>query len=97
MATFTQTKATLDEIAERSEQNRKRLEQAKGLLTAAQADLAAMTTTYGAFVTQLNADAAAAPSDVAWETAKAEKDQLVPDFSDLQTRADGMVTAVSSL
>ena len=42
--TFTQAKATLDEIAVRSESNRKRLEQARAALATASADLAAMAT-----------------------------------------------------
>lgn len=95
--TFTQAKATLDDIASRSEANRKRLEQAKQLITQARADLASMPSAYGSFVTELNAAATANPSDGAWQTAKAEKDQMVSDFQALNTRAAGMETAVSGL
>jgi len=97
MATFTETKATLDEIATRSEANRKRLEQAKILIATALSDLGVMNTAYSPFVTQLNIDAAANPADQAWINAKAEKDQMVSDFTALQTRANSMNTAVSGL
>lgn len=96
MATYTTTKSTLDEIAARSETNRKRLEQAKALIGQAVTDLAAMGTNYSAFVTQLNTDAAANPNDDAWQTAKAEKDQMVSDFQALKTEAEALQTAVNS-
>ncbi len=95
MAKFTETKATLDDIAARSEANRKRLESAIQLIATAEADLAAMPTVYGAFVTQLNTDAAANPNDAAWTNAKAEKDQIVADFQALKTRATALATAVA--
>ena len=94
MATYTTTKATLDEIAARSEQARKRLEQARALVDAAVNELAAMGTAYSAFVAQLNADAAARPGDVAWQHAKAEMDQLAADFAALRTTAQAMRTAL---
>lgn len=95
MATYTQTKTTLDEIAQRSEQNRKRLEQAKATIAAALSDLTAMQTAYSGFVSQLNTDAAANPNDDAWQLARAEKDQLIADFQALRTEADNLNTAVS--
>ena len=95
MTTFTQTKSTLDDIAARSEANRKRLEQAKALINAAEADLSAMPTVYSAFASQLDIDAAANSSDTAWQTALAEKDQMVADFQALKTRATALVAAVA--
>lgn len=95
MATYTQTKATLDEIAQRSEQNRKRLDQARATIAAALSDLTAMQTAYSAFVTQLNTDAAANPDDQAWQLAKAEKDQLVTDFQALRIEANSLNTAIN--
>ena len=97
MATYTETKATLDEIANRSEANRKRLEQAKAQIATALADLTAMAAAYNAFVTQLNSDAAANPADDAWQTALAEKNQMVSDFQSLKTRAQAIDTAISGL
>ena len=95
MTTFTQTKATLDDIAARSEANRKRMEQAKVLIAAADADLTAMPIAYNAFASQLDADAAANSGDTAWQTALAEKDQMVADFQALKTRATALVAAVA--
>lgn len=97
MATFTETKATLDDISSRSESNRKRLEQAKSLIDAATGDLLAMQSAYSGFVSQLNTDAAANTTDEAWINAKAEKDQIVSDFQALKSRADTLVSAVSGL
>jgi len=95
MTTFTETRATLDDIAARSEANRKRLEQAKTLIAAAEADLGTMPTAYGAFVPQLDIDAAANPGDTAWQTALAEKDQMVSDFQALKARATALIVAVA--
>ena len=88
--TFTQTKATLDEIAARSEQNRKLMVQAKALIAQAVSDLGAMPATYMAFITDLDAAAVANPTDGAWQTAKAEKDQMVTDFQALKAAADAL-------
>jgi len=95
MAAFTETKTTLDDIAARSEANRKRLEQAKVLISTAEADLAAMPAAYGGFVTQLDTDAAANSGDTAWQNAVAEKDQMVSDFQALKARASALVVAVA--
>lgn len=97
MATYTETKATLDDIAARSENNRKRIESAKAALATAEADLALMATAYASFVAQLDIDASANPDDSAWQTAKAEKDQMVADFQSLKIRATNMKTAVDAL
>lgn len=94
--TYTQAKSTLDEIAERSEQNRKRLDTAKQIIDAAVADLNAMTSAYTAFVSDLNAAAAANPSNQAWQTAKLEKDQMVADFQALKTTAEALQGAVNA-
>lgn len=97
MATYTETKAILDEIATRSEANRKRIEQAKAQISTALADLTAMGSAYSGFATQLNTDAAANPGDGAWQNALAEKDQMLVDFQALKTRATDIDTAISGL
>lgn len=91
--TYTQTKATLDEIASRSEANRKRLEQARALIVTAESDLAAMASAYGTFVTDLDAASASNAGDAAWTAAKAEKDQMVADFQAIRSRATALKTA----
>lgn len=93
MATYTETKATLDDIATRSESNRKRLEQARTLIAQADADLAAMPGVYSGFASQLDADAAANSGDAAWQTALAEKDAMVADFQALRSRATALLAA----
>ena len=95
MSTYTEVKTALDEIAERSTQNSKRVAQAKAMLGQAQTDLAAMSTAYGAIVADLNQAATDNPDNPAWQAAKAEKDQLVADFQALKTEVDALVTAVS--
>lgn len=96
MATFTETKMALDEIAERTTQSMKRRDQAKAMLTTAQSDLVAMQSAYTTIISELNAAAAANPGDAAWQGAKAEKDQMVADFQALKTEIDALVTAVNS-
>lgn len=91
--TYTQAKATLDEIASRSEANRKRLEQARALVVAAESDLGAMASAYGSFVAELDTAAAANAGDAAWTAAKAEKDLMVADFNTIKTWASALKTA----
>lgn len=92
--TYTEIKTALDEIAQRSTQNSKRVSQARATLQQAQADLVAMQTAYATVVSGLNAAATANPSNAAWQAAKAEKDQLVADFQALKATVDALVTAV---
>lgn len=94
---YSQAKTTLDEIAGRIESNRKRVQNAEALLSAAVADLTAMTSFYAGFVTDLDALAAANPTDTAIQTAKSEKDQLVGDFNALKTDAQAKLTAVQGV
>ena len=94
--TYTEIKTALDEIAQRSTQNSKRVAQAKATLTQAQSDLVAMQTVYSAVVTDLNAAAIANPDNAAWQAAKAEIDQLVADFNTIKAEVDALVTAVNS-
>jgi len=95
--TYTQTKATLDEIAARTELARKRLEDARRLLVTAETDLNKMPENYGAFVAELEAQATANPDDRAWQGAKAEKDQMVADFQVLASLATALKSAYDSV
>ncbi len=96
MATFTEVKKVLDEIAERTTQNASRTTNAKALLTTAQADLASMPGAYSSILSEIDAGATANPTDQAWQNAKAEKDQMVSDFQALKAEVDALVTAVNS-
>ena len=95
--TFTQSKVTLDDIGSMSEANRKRLEHAKNLINQAVTDLTSMGATYSSFVTEVTAAAAINPSDAAWQTAKAELDQMVTDFQALKSTAQSLKTAVEGV
>lgn len=95
--TYTEAKSTLDAIAVRSENNRKKLLRARDLIAEAGGDLSAMQSEYGAFVTELEGMATANPADQAWQTAKAEKDRMVADFNVLNTRATNLLAAVDGV
>jgi len=95
MATYTEVKQALDEIAERTVRNQQRTTQATDLLVQVQTDLQTMTTAYTTLISELNAEALANPDDMAWQTAKAEKDRLVADFQAFKTTVDALVTAIS--
>lgn len=93
MATFTQTKATLDEIAVKSESNRKSLVNARAAVASVEAALQTMVNQYSAFVAEVDVDALANPADAAWQNAKAEKDRLIADFMAIQAKAQALITA----
>lgn len=95
--TYTQAKSTLDEIATKSERARQRLDQARALIVNAENELTAMATDYSGFVTELDSAATANPDDAAWQTAKAEKDQMSADFQALKTRATSLKSAYDSV
>ena len=97
MATYTETKATLDEIAVKTNDYRKMLDRAKSIIDQAVSGLNQMSTDYFGFSSQLNTDAAANPTDEAWQTALAEKNQMVADFQAQKTRGQNMQSAVSGL
>lgn len=94
--TFTQAKATLDEIADRSENNRKRLAQARALIATALSDLVTMPTAFGDFIAELDAAAATNPDNEAWQLIKAEKDLMVADFLVLRSEAQSLNAAVGN-
>jgi hypothetical protein len=97
MTTFSEIKAVLDEIALRNEQNRKRMEQAKTMLSQAEADLISMVTVYSNFVAAVDAAATANPDIDAFQIAKSEKGELVSDFQALKTRATNLIAAVDGI
>ena len=97
MATYTETKSILDEIANRTRKNGQRLQQARDLLQLSLDDLNNMASGYAGFSTQLNTDAAANPGDAAWQTALAEKDEMVSDFQEIRTRAIALLAAIDGV
>lgn len=95
--TYTEAKATLDDIASRSEANRKRLEQARQLVLTAETDLNAMPAAYSLFASDLDAAVAANAGDQAWTTAGAEKDQMAADFAALKAKATAIKDAIDGV
>ena len=95
--TFTQAKATLDEIAQRSERNRKGLQNGRNTIASHGGDLTQMEADYGATVTEIDAIALANPGDAVWQSVKAEQDKLVADFNVLKAKSIAMLTAVDGV
>jgi hypothetical protein len=93
MTTYTEVKATLDEIAVRSERNRKRLLESRATLGQTEADLQTMVNQYSNFINAIIATATANPGDVAWQNAHAEALKLVGDFMVIQNRAQQLILA----
>lgn len=94
--TYTQAKATLDEIAERINATRRRMDQARAQYGAAQLELGGLAAAYGPFIADLNA-AALADSWPQADAQKAEKDQMVTDFQALKATVDGIITAIDAV
>jgi hypothetical protein len=93
--TYSTAKVALDEIAQRIQSNRQRLQQAKALAATAEGDLAAMPAQYGGVIADINAINAG--NNAALQTLKAEKDQLVAEFTALQATATSMKTATAAV
>lgn len=86
-STFSQIKTALDEIAQRINNNRNRLNQAGAAITTAESDLDAMTATYSTIISDLTTAATNNPNDAAIKAAKAEADLLVAEFAALKSTA----------
>lgn len=95
--TYGDRKVALDEIAGRIQTNRKRLQQARQLVAAAESDLSAMTTAYSEIVTDIDSDATANPGDEAHQLQKNEKDKLVAEFNALETKATDTKNAIDGV
>jgi hypothetical protein len=94
--TFSQIKSGLDAISDRIVTNRAKLAQQKAQVSDVAADLTAMGTQYTTFVADIDAALAAAPTDVALQNAKSEKDKLVSEFTALKTVANNGVSALTA-
>ena len=96
-ATYSQALTALDEIAQRIQQDTKRLDGATAAITQAEADLTAMASNYTAIVAAIDAAVAANPTDVAYVNLQAAKDKLVAEFLVLKAVATGMKDALAAL
>ena len=95
--TYAETKAALDEIAGRINQNQARLQSAQQQIATAEAELAAMSEAYAPVVADLDAAAAANSDNTALQVAKQEKDLLVAEYQALKATAAAMKDALAAL
>lgn len=93
---YTTAKSTLDEIAAKITAADRRLLRARELLASAETELAALSTNYSGFVSDLDAEAAAQGTAL-WQRAKDEKDEMVGDFNALKTRATDLLAAYDAV
>ena len=97
MATYSQIKNGLDEIAAKIEQARSYINNGKTSLVRAQTDLGAMPTKWSSLIADINQAAIDNPTDDVYLLSKSEKDKLVSNFQSLKTYADALVVAWDSI
>lgn len=93
--TYTQTKSTLDLIADQSEKSRQSLQNLISELEMVIDILQNLETTYTAFVNEVDTVALANPTDSVWQHTKAEKDKIVQDFIAVRDTANNMLVALT--
>ena len=97
MATsFNDAKTTLDDLSQIILGQKRQLQKAKAMITDSVNTLSGLPTTYGSIITYINTQAAANPSDPAWQNTKAEKDLIVAAYQALNTTATAMQTDLSN-
>ena len=97
MATFSEMKTALDEIAATISAARMSLDKCGENAAKAQTNLGNLSTEYSGIVAAINQFLSDNASDEAAKTMKAEKDLLVAEFQALQTAAGQMVTAIDGV
>ena len=93
MATFSDMKYALDEISRKNARGRELINAARTGLVRVQSDLGSMTAEYTAIISEINQAAIDNPEDIAYQTAKSEKDKLVANFQSLKTYVDDLIIA----
>lgn len=96
MAEYFEVKATLDTIAQRIQSNVEAVGTARKFVNNVVGDLTAMQSDYAALVSEIDAAAAADPTDRAWELAKSEKDKLVTEFLAHKATAEALQSAMEN-
>lgn len=96
MASYTESKALLDKIAQRATNNATQLARAREIIVAVISDLTAMQTEYTPAIQQLANDVAANASNDAWKLLGAERTLITSDFNALKTKAQNQLTAVDA-
>lgn len=93
---YTQTKSTLDLIADQSENARESLVNLTAELNNTISVLNDLETNYTTFVAEVDTTATANSGDPLWQNIKAEKDKIVADFIAVRTTANNMLTALNT-
>jgi len=93
MATFSDMKYALDEIARKNTRARQLTEAARKELIRVQSDLGSMLADYSGMSAEIDQVAIDNPADDAYLMLKNEKDKLVTDFQNLKTYVDALVIA----
>ena len=94
---FSGAKVRLANVASDIDSQRQRFASAVASVTACNNVLGNMATTYAEVITAVDAGATANPDDVAWTTAKVEKDRYVADFMALKAEVQAAVDALAAL
>jgi hypothetical protein len=92
--TFAQLQIALGDIATDIESARQTIQQGIDRVNVGQAVLAGMAAKYGSHITAINTAAAANPSNVALQNAKAEAALLVAEYQAATTTATNIKTAI---
>lgn len=96
-STYSTRKTALDEIAARIQADGKRLQQARAAVATSVSDLTAMQSLYTEIIGDINTDAAANPSDQAYQLQKVEAEKLVAEFNSLKTQATATLAAIDGV
>ena len=94
---FTLVEAALDNIRGLIINNREAFTQAVARIGAANNAIGNLGTTYAAIVTEINARAAADPTDTGWKVAKARLDKFVAEYQALKAVLQAAVDALAAL
>lgn len=94
---YSTAKVALDEIAQRIQGDRRKLQQIKTTAHQVEADLDAMPSQYGTIISEINDAATNAPNDIAIQNLKAEADKLVAEFTSLKDSATAMRSATDEV
>ena len=97
MATYSEIKYALDQIAARNQRNLRKMEGGASAFSGALSDINKMPGEFAAIVSDIDAAAAANPNEAAYTDAKSEKDLLVSDFQALKIRVTALLAAIDGI
>lgn len=97
MATYSEIKASLDEIAMKNHSYKATLARALKLIEEVDSGLAAMPSQYAQVVADVDQAGLDNPNNDAFQVALAEKGELVKDFQALKTQAADALTTLSQI